>query len=92
MKPPKPQDKTCQDGELQSDESRFTRGFAQNPQKQPSAAAALAPSTDHDLARVVDAWPRLPVAVRQAVLKLIRWSAVASSTQLASLDLLFVAS
>jgi hypothetical protein len=50
---------------------QFARRFAQISEMQPSNATAPAPSTDPDLARVVEAWPTLQAAIRQAVLKLI---------------------
>jgi hypothetical protein len=45
------------------EQERFARGFAQTGQKQAF--------DDADLARIVESWPALPDAIRQAVLKLI---------------------
>ena len=44
-------------------QERFAHRFAQEGQEQPL--------DDADLARIVEVWPTLPDAIRQAVLKLI---------------------
>jgi hypothetical protein len=48
----------------------FARRFAQESKQAPDSPA-LAPSTDIDLVRIMDAWPTLPDLIRRAILALV---------------------